>query len=269
MPTSILVPVDILDPDVADAAFARALTLASRDRARLIAVSVVPAWPDDLARVPGDYEPRLQAWVDARRGGQSVTAEIRVGGSITGRLQEAIGEHGVDLVVMASHDPQITDYLIGSNAAHLALHTNCSVLVCRDRSVPPEPWRHVMVPIDLDHPDACDKAMALAQRIAAADGARLTVLSVASMIADDLAGSPPDYQALLDAYLDSLEGTPKPEGELRIAGSVSGEIRFAAQEGDVDLIVMASHTPRLGDYLIGSNAAHVALHTPCSVLVVR
>ena len=28
-------------------------------------------------------------------------------------------------------------------------------------------------------------------------------------------------------------------------------------------------TDRDADYLIGSNAAHVALHTPCSVLVVR
>jgi nucleotide-binding universal stress UspA family protein len=32
---------------------------------------------------------------------------------------------------------------------------------------------------------------------------------------------------------------------------------------------MGSHDPHFTDYLIGSNAAHVALHTPCSVLVVR
>jgi nucleotide-binding universal stress UspA family protein len=32
---------------------------------------------------------------------------------------------------MGSHDPHFTDYLIGSNAAHVALHTACSVLVVR------------------------------------------------------------------------------------------------------------------------------------------
>ncbi len=35
------------------------------------------------------------------------------------------------------------------------------------------------------------------------------------------------------------------------------------------MIVMGSHDSHFTDYLIGSNAAHVALHTPCSVLVVR
>jgi nucleotide-binding universal stress UspA family protein len=41
------------------------------------------------------------------------------------------------------------------------------------------------------------------------------------------------------------------------------------EDKKIDLIVMASHDPRVTDYLIGSNAAHVVLHGPCSVLVVR
>jgi len=267
--SSLLVPVDILDPDVAEAAFARALALARRDRATLTVVSVVPAWPDDLARTPSDYEPQLNAWVDARRGGTRVGVELKVGGSIAARLQEAIRETGADLVVMASHNPRITDYLIGSNAAHLALHAPCSVLVHRGTAVPAEPFRHILVPVDLDHPHASAKAMAHAQALAREGEGRLTAISIAPMIADDMAGSPPDYQAKLDRYVAEVEGEPKPEGELRIAGSVSGEVRYYAQESGADLICMASHDPRASDYLIGSNAAHVALHTECSVLVVR
>jgi nucleotide-binding universal stress UspA family protein len=82
---------------------------------------------------------------------------------------------------------------------------------------------------------------------------------------------PPDYQPRLDALVARVarDHGVEAEGMLKVGGSVSGEIRYAAEELDVDLIVMASHEPRLTDYLIGSNAAHVALHTPASVLVVR
>ena len=266
---SILVPVDVYDPDVAEAAFARALALAAPGNARICVVSVVPAWPDDLARLPEDYEPRLQDWVDARRGAARVGVDLKVGGSIGARLIEAIGEVEADLVVMASHNPRITDYLIGSNAAHLALHAPCSVMVVREREVPPPPYGHVLVPVDLDHPEAAGKAMSTAQALARDSAARLTAISIAPMVADDMTAAPPDYQAKLEAYVAGVEGSPKPEGELRIAGSVSGEIRFFAQENGVDLVVMASHDPRATDFLIGSNAAHVALHTRCSVMVVR
>jgi len=42
-----------------------------------------------------------------------------------------------------------------------------------------------------------------------------------------------------------------------------------AHEQRADLIVMASHRPELKDYLIGPNAAYVAQHAFCSVLVLR
>ena len=58
-------------------------------------------------------------------------------------------------------------------------------------------------------------------------------------------------------------------GVLKLGGSISAEIRYTAEEIGCDLVVMGSHDPHYTDYLIGSNAAHVALHTPCSVLVVR
>ena len=42
-----------------------------------------------------------------------------------------------------------------------------------------------------------------------------------------------------------------------------------AEEEDADLIIVASHTPGLQDYLLGSTAAKVVRHAKCSVLVVR
>lgn len=37
----------------------------------------------------------------------------------------------VDLIVMASHRPELQDYLIGPNAARVVRHASCSVLVVR------------------------------------------------------------------------------------------------------------------------------------------
>jgi nucleotide-binding universal stress UspA family protein len=52
-------------------------------------------------------------------------------------------------------------------------------------------------------------------------------------------------------------------------GGICSIINRLAREIPADLIVMASHGPALKDYLLGSNATHVVLHTPCSVFIVR
>ena len=63
---------------------------------------------------------------------------------------------------------------------------------------------------------------------------------------------------------------PDVPGELIVReGSIYAEILSASRELGVDLIVMASHRPEMKDYLIGSNAARVVRHAPCSVMVVR
>lgn len=52
-------------------------------------------------------------------------------------------------------------------------------------------------------------------------------------------------------------------------GSIGATILKAAHELEADLIVMASHGPLIKGYVLGSNAAHVTLHAPCSVFIVR
>ncbi len=45
------------------------------------------------------------------------------------RTAEAIS---CDLIVMGAHRPDLTDYLIGTNAAKVVRHAKCSVLIARD-----------------------------------------------------------------------------------------------------------------------------------------
>ena len=43
---------------------------------------------------------------------------------------------------------------------------------------------------------------------------------------------------------------------------------YARKEG-ADLIIVGSHKPGLGDYLLGSTSARIARHAPCTVHVLR
>ena len=43
----------------------------------------------------------------------------------------------IDMIVMASHDPVLADYVLGSVAAHVVAHARCSVLVVRNRLAQP------------------------------------------------------------------------------------------------------------------------------------
>ena len=52
-------------------------------------------------------------------------------------------------------------------------------------------------------------------------------------------------------------------------GHAGREILSHAEEVNADLIVIASHDPRWGDFLLGSVAAFVVRHAHCSVFVVR
>jgi nucleotide-binding universal stress UspA family protein len=54
-----------------------------------------------------------------------------VGGIYHELLQEAKGWNA-DLIVVGSHRPVMSDYLLGSNAKTIVRHAQCSVLVVRE-----------------------------------------------------------------------------------------------------------------------------------------
>ncbi len=42
-------------------------------------------------------------------------------------------DNGADLIMLASHNPDLRDYFIGSTAARVVRHAQCSVLVIREK----------------------------------------------------------------------------------------------------------------------------------------
>jgi nucleotide-binding universal stress UspA family protein len=52
-------------------------------------------------------------------------------GTIYEEILDFARQHSVDLIVMASHRPELSDYLLGPNAARVTRHAACSVMVVR------------------------------------------------------------------------------------------------------------------------------------------
>lgn len=62
--------------------------------------------------------------------GLAAKVEVRAGHAPTAILAAA-QERDADLIVIASHKPEFQDYLLGSTAAKVVRHADCSVLVTR------------------------------------------------------------------------------------------------------------------------------------------
>ena len=70
----------------------------------------------------------LKAIVEAT--GMKMDVEVRTGHSYN-TILEVAKEKNADLIIIASHRPGLQDYFLGSTAAKVVRHANCSVLVVR------------------------------------------------------------------------------------------------------------------------------------------
>jgi nucleotide-binding universal stress UspA family protein len=139
-------------------------------------------------------------------------------------------------------------------------------------------FKSILVPVDIAHRSSWQFALPQAIELAKMGGSTLTVMTVVRDLKAMLEGVHLGYQleqmvaeaggklvAILEPY--RADGLPI-RTDVRM-GSIAREILAAARSHDADLILMASHRPEMRDYLIGPNAAHVAQHAGCSVLVLR
>ena len=135
----------------------------------------------------------------------------------------------------------------------------------------PFPVTRILVPVDLHHTAASQPAIETAAKLARLAGAKLLVLTVVNPLGTHMTEMPeahkPDFEAFVKGEADRCGYPIQPL--FRSHESVNETICKTVKAEGVDLIVMASHHPRLADHLIGSHASQTALHTDCSVLVVR
>ncbi len=137
----IVLAVDLADTSAAPKGLPQALELAKAGGGELRLVNVQPVVPATFMEyVPADFDAEqskrakealdaILADIDLPPGRKSAAA--RAGGIYHELLQEA-QDWNADLIVVGSHRPVMSDYLLGSNAKTIVRHALCSVLVVRE-----------------------------------------------------------------------------------------------------------------------------------------
>ena len=135
-------------------------------------------------------------------------------------------------------------------------------------------YRKILVPVDLSNADKAERAVKKAEALLD-QGGQIMLMNVV----EDL----PGYLAI-DVPMDIIENAVKDaKSQLAVlkaksphissteirSGALAREILALADETDVDLIIISSHTPDFTNYFIGSTADRVVRHAQCSVLVDR
>jgi nucleotide-binding universal stress UspA family protein len=119
----------------------QAVELAKMSGGQLRLVNVQPVVPATFMEyVPADFDveqnKRAQETLDSilteiDLSPDRKSATARAGGIYHELLQEA-ADWNADLIVVGSHRPVMSDYLLGSNAKTIVRHAQCSVLVVRE-----------------------------------------------------------------------------------------------------------------------------------------
>ena len=134
---TIMVPVDLRHTSSLGKALTIAANLAKADGASVTYVGVTSPEPGELSHNPEEYDERLQRFAAAQSEVHGIAAH---GHTIVAndpaidldrKLTEAVVQLDADLVVMATHLPNVTDYIWSSHGGHLANHTKASVFLVR------------------------------------------------------------------------------------------------------------------------------------------
>jgi len=137
----ILVPVDINQESSWSKALPAAIKIAQDNGAKLLLFTVVPDFgmamvgsffPKDYAQKAmehAEYELKAVARNNVPSD-LSVTCYVRHG-SIYKEINKAANSLGAELIVLASHRPDASDFLLGPNAARIVRHATQSVFVVR------------------------------------------------------------------------------------------------------------------------------------------
>ena len=131
---TILVPVDLSHLEEGSKALEIARQMAG-GQARIVALYVEGDIPKFIANqipegVREEHIAAARAELSSRADEVGAESEIRSGHPSTVILEYA-KEIGADLIIIASHRPGVQDYLLGSTAARVVRHAECSVLVDR------------------------------------------------------------------------------------------------------------------------------------------
>jgi nucleotide-binding universal stress UspA family protein len=138
---SILLPIDLNHESSWEKALPQAVSLAQTHGAKIHVLTVIPDFGMSMvgAFFPRDYSARatretksqMEKWIKDNIP-DGVEAQFMVlHGPIYKEILAAADQVKADMIVMASHRPEMQDYLLGPNAARVVRHATQSVMVVR------------------------------------------------------------------------------------------------------------------------------------------
>lgn len=138
----VLFAVDLNAQEAQQKALNAALDRVKLSKGRLHVLTVVPDlgigmvsayFPENFEQnVLKETDTRLHDYVKANVPKDIPVQHIVAQGTIYREIIRHATKVKADLIVMASHRPELKDYLLGPNASHVVKHADCSVLVVRD-----------------------------------------------------------------------------------------------------------------------------------------
>ncbi|WP_321344380.1 universal stress protein [Breoghania sp.] len=140
MHNKILVPVDLEDMPSCEQVLDEAAYLAAAANAELHFLTVVPTYSMSIVGsfFPEEYEKKalaaakkaLSDFITGHEKAKHAKGHV-AHGTIYDEIMKAANRLDCDLIVMASHRPELKDYLLGPNAARVVRYAAQSVFVVR------------------------------------------------------------------------------------------------------------------------------------------
>ncbi len=137
----ILCPIDLNETEGNKKALKTAVQLAEAFGATINIITVIPDYISSFvgSYLPHSYEENVSNEVKDKLEEyvlQNIPSSINVNqivahGTIYNEIIDTANKLNVDLIVMASHRPELKDYLVGPNAARVFRHADCSTMVVR------------------------------------------------------------------------------------------------------------------------------------------
>ncbi len=264
-----------------DRAFDRAFRLAAAQGARLMIFSVVDDHlPEDMQETMAEgTRVRLEKAAAAQPGADTLDWSVTVlCGTPDTALAQAIGAHGIDLLVVGLHRHRpFMDLLRETTMERLVKLADCPVLIVRTAS--PAPYGTVLAA--LDFAPASGRALRLAHRLApeaALHGVHAVHIPYQTMVAaPGIAGEIPpvisaepflaEARTSRDAFLDSHADLPGLSVEIG-EGSIHAVLRGAMDRLHPDLIALGAHGRALPvPWLLGSFANDMMRDPPTDLLI--
>ncbi len=139
-------------------------------------------------------------------------------------------------------------------------------------------FKNILVAVDLEDDADIDELLRVASDTANTYGARvhlLNVIAAAPAVVSQFL--PENYEAMASEKIEKQLAAVAAKVDLA-EGAAASSVRFGgvyqeilahADKIGADLIIVASHKPNVGDYLLGTTASRIIRHASCSALVVR